>query len=208
MDLSRPKTRDPEEWLDYAPDHSREMAASVREWFLRWEPDLGEAIKWNLLCFTGRKLVCGLSACKRHLGITFFRGTELPDPAGLLSGPTAHTNILSLRAERLDELNREALRGLLRAAVTLDARTDIPAVPKQKRPPYPVPEFFAAALALKKNQRAAAGFSTLSPSCQREYLVWLTSAKRPETRERRLTETLAALANGRRWAQRHAAGRD
>ena len=40
-----------------------------------------EAIKWHMLCFSGRKLVCGLSACKKHLGITFFRGTELRDMA-------------------------------------------------------------------------------------------------------------------------------
>src|SRR6478752_2948319 len=72
MDVTRAKTKDPDEWLEATPDFSRPMA-----------PELRESIKWNVLCFSGRKLVCGLSPCKKHLGIVFFRGTELADPAGL-----------------------------------------------------------------------------------------------------------------------------
>lgn len=67
MDCSRPKTHDPDTWLDHAPEASRAMTEQVRSWMQRWEPDLTESIKWNMLCFSGRKLVCGLSACKKHL---------------------------------------------------------------------------------------------------------------------------------------------
>ena len=35
-----------------------------------------------------------------------------------------------------------------------------------------------------------------------EYLVWLTSAKRDETRNDRLAQTLAALTTGRKWIDR------
>ncbi len=204
MDCSRAKTRDPDEWIEAAPPFSRTMAAQLREWFLRWEPDLREAIKWNLLCFSGRKLVCGISACKAHVSVAFFRGTELDDSAGLFSGGEGNTNIRSVRITSPGALNRDALRVLLHAAVTLDAQREIPPAPKQKRAPWPVPGFFATALAMKKNRAAAAGFAKLSPSCQREWLVWLTTAKRAETRERRLAETLVALASGRKWAQRKA----
>lgn len=200
MDCSRAKTKDPDEWVESAPPFSRPMAMQLREWFLRWEPDLREAIKWNLLCFSARKLVCGISACKAHLGIAFFRGTELEDPTGIFSGGEGNTNIRSVRVTAPDALNRDALRVLLHTAVVLDAQREIPPEPKQKREPWPVPEFFTKAL--KHNRAAAAGFAKLSPSCQREYLVWLTTAKRDGTRERRLTETLVALASGRKWAQR------
>ena len=202
MDCSRAKTRDPDEWLENAPPFSQPMAMQFREWFLRWEPDLTDSIKWNMLCFSARKLVCGISACRKHLGIAFFRGTELDDPAGLFSGGEGNTNIRSVRVTSPDALNRDALRALLHAAVALDAQREIPPAPKQKREPWPVPEFFTKAL--KRDRAAAAGFAKLSPSCQREYLVWLTTAKRDETRERRLAETLAALASGRKWAQRKA----
>jgi uncharacterized protein YdhG (YjbR/CyaY superfamily) len=77
MDCSSARTRNPVEWIELCPEFSWPLAEQVREWFLTWEPDLTESIKWNMLCFSGRKLVAGLSACKRHLGISFFRGTSI-----------------------------------------------------------------------------------------------------------------------------------
>lgn len=208
VDCSRARTQDPGEWLQTCPDFSQPLAEQVVEWFLNWEPDLAESIKWNMLCFSGRKLICGVSACKAHLGITFFRGTELPDPAKLfLLGRERNTHILSLRITTLDGLNRDALRDLLHAAVALDADPTIPPMPKVKRKPWPMPAFFKQALAAQRNHAAAVGFKNLSPSCQREYLVWLSTAKQPATRAQRLAQTVAALKTGRKWAQRKLAVR-
>lgn len=203
MDCSRARTRDPAEWLETCPDFSWPLAEQVHEWILTWEPDLTESIKWNMLCFSGRRLVCGLSACQRHLGVSFFRGTELPDPAGLFNeGGEGNTHIRSLRLTSLEGFNRDAFRALVHGAAALDADPTLPPPPKVKRTPWPVPDFFRQALAQPRNRTAAVGFEALSPSCQREYLVWLSTAKRPETRARRLAETLVALAAGRKWAQR------
>ena len=203
MDCNRARTKDPGEWLETCPVFSQPLAEQLVEWILLWEPDLTESIKWNNLCFSARKLVCGISACQKHLSIVFFRGTELPDPAQLFNeGGENNTNIRSIRLTSFERLNRPALRALLRAAVELDADPAIPPAPKVKRAPWPVPDFFQKALAEKRHARAAAGFKNLSPSCQREYLVWLSTAKQPETRERRLKQTLAALTTGRKWAQR------
>ena len=55
MDCVRTTPRDPEVWLDLAPEFSQGMARQVRDWIQRWEPDLTESIKWNVLCFSGRK---------------------------------------------------------------------------------------------------------------------------------------------------------
>lgn len=201
MDCSRARTKNPSEWLELCPDFSKPMAEQLTDWILTWEPDLCESIKWNMLAFTGRKLVCSLSGCQKHLGVVFFRGTELPDPAKLFDeGGENNTNIRSVRITSLDTLDHAALRALLRAAVELDADPMIAPVPKVKRKPWPMPAFFKKALA--ENQAAAENFKNLSSTCQREYLVWLTTAKLQETRQRRLKETLAALDRGRKWAQR------
>jgi uncharacterized protein YdeI (YjbR/CyaY-like superfamily) len=203
MDCSPARTKDPGQWLQTCPDFSQPMAEQLVEWFLTWEPDLTESVKWNNLCFSGRKLVCGIAACKHHVSLFFFRGTELPDPAKLFTpGGENNTNIRSIRLTSLDGLNRRALQALLHAALELDADVTMPPLPKVKRKPWPVPEFFKRALAEQKNREAAEKFRALSPSCQREYLVWLSTAKLPETRAKRLNQTLAALARGHRWAQR------
>jgi hypothetical protein len=201
MDVTRARTKDPIEWLEICPDFSWPLANQMREWILTWEPDLAESIKWNMLCFSGRKLVLGLSACQRHLGLAFFRGTELPDPARLFSpGGEKNTNIRGIRLTSLENLDRAALEELVHAAVALDADASLPPLPKVKRTPFPMPDYFSRAL--KKNQRAAGFFRSLAPTYQREYIVWLTFAKLPETRARRLAETLKALSKGRKWAQR------
>lgn len=200
MDCSRARTKDPSEWLETCPDFSWPLAEKVHEWILTWEPDLSESIKWNMLCFSSRKLVCGLSACKQHLGVTFFRGTELPDPAKLFNRQENNTNIQSLRITTLEGFDRDAFQALVHAAVALDAEPSLPPVPKAKREPWPMPDYFAKAL--KKDKPANAGFQKLSASCQREYIVWLATAKRPETQEKRLKETLAALTSGRKWIDR------
>lgn len=200
MDCARPITRDPETWLDFAPEFSQAMARQVRGWIQRWEPDLTESIKWNMLCFSGRKNICGISACKKHLGIAFFRGTELREITNLFEGGEANTSILTIRVTKLEKLNAKAFQRLLHAAVALDAdETSKPPPPKQ-RAEWPMPA--ALAQGLKQNAKAAAGFRAMSISCQREYKVWISTAKQEETIQKRLKETLRALASGRKWAQR------
>ena len=193
--------------METCPDFSLPLAQQLREWILTWEPDLTESIKWNNLCYSGRKLIVGIAACKAHAALFFFRGTELADPAGLFRPEGGkNTNVRSIRITSLEGFNRGALRELLRAAVELDADPTLPPAPKVKRKPWPMPAFFKKALSQKKNRSAAESFHRLAPTYQREYIVWLTMAKRPETRARRLKETLAALAGGRKWAHRKAGG--
>jgi uncharacterized protein YdeI (YjbR/CyaY-like superfamily) len=57
------------------------------------------------------------------------------------------------------------------------------------------------AAALKKNKIAAKAFEQFSPSCQREYTDWITEAKRPETKKKRLARALEwiAQAKPRHW---------
>ena len=153
MDCSRTPTRDPETWLDLAPEASQAMARQVRSWIQRWEPDLTEAIKWHMLCFSGRKLVCGLSACKKHLGITFFRGTELRDVTKLFTDGESNTSILSIRVTSLDKLDAQSLRRLLHAAVALDADETAKPPPPKTRKEWPMPE--ALSKGLKKEQGMA-----------------------------------------------------
>jgi Bacteriocin-protection, YdeI or OmpD-Associated len=51
-------------------------------------------------------------------------------------------------------------------------------------------------VALKADKKAAATFATFSHSHKREYIKWVTEAKRPETREKRIAEMLNRLKPG------------
>jgi hypothetical protein len=52
--------------------------------------------------------------------------------------------------------------------------------------------------ALRRKPAAAAAFAALAPSHRREYVGFVTEAKRPETRARRIEQTIAALIKRRR----------
>ncbi len=75
----------------------------------------------------------------------------------------------------------------------------------KKRAPIPVPGDLAAAL--KKNAKAHQTFASLSPSHRREYLEWITEAKRAETRKERLAKSVQWLSQGkaRNWKYQPAA---
>jgi uncharacterized protein YdeI (YjbR/CyaY-like superfamily) len=69
----------------------------------------------------------------------------------------------------------------------------------KKREPLEIPDDFTAAL--KKNVKARKTFENFPPSKQREYLEWVTEAKREETRRERLATSIKWLAEGkaRHW---------
>jgi uncharacterized protein YdeI (YjbR/CyaY-like superfamily) len=57
-----------------------------------------------------------------------------------------------------------------------------------------VPQDLAAALA--RNRKARSFFDTLAPSCRKQFIGWIVTAKQSETRVKRVRESLALLARG------------
>ena len=52
--------------------------------------------------------------------------------------------------------------------------------------------------ALARNRKAKDFFEKLAPSFQRRYIAWIATAKKPETRAKRLKESVALLRKGER----------
>ena len=69
----------------------------------------------------------------------------------------------------------------------------------KKKPPLRIPDYLTTAL--KKNAKAKKTFENLTPSHQREYVEWITEAKRDETRERRVKTAIDWMSRGkvRNW---------
>ena len=89
-----------------------------------------------------------------------------------------------------------AARGLVSPAALSARRSTASVAPK---PPPELPDDLAAALA--KNKRAAATYAAFSPSGRREYVEWITEAKRAETRVKRVQQAVEWMAEGksRNW---------
>src|SRR6187200_435165 len=85
MDVRRSRTKNPDRWLATCPEFSRPICEALRELIFRWEPDLTETVNTNMLCYSGRKRVFALGGFVKSACVTFFRGSELSDPARLLN---------------------------------------------------------------------------------------------------------------------------
>jgi Domain of unknown function (DUF1905)/Bacteriocin-protection, YdeI or OmpD-Associated len=59
-----------------------------------------------------------------------------------------------------------------------------------------VPEDFAAAM--NTNEIAVSNYKSLSYTAQKEYVTWITSAKREVTRAERITKAVTLLSEGKR----------
>lgn len=94
--------------------------------------------------------------------------------------------------ERVTRLRRES-RMTDWGLRAFEMRTsEISMLEKFKIDPAPVPQDLL--LALEKNEKAWANFRQFTPSYKRKYTMWITSAKQPETRRRRISEAVILIS--------------
>ena len=84
--------------------------------------------------------------------------------------------------------------GLLTSAGLAAAPTNNTYAPRPVIPVLPV----YIAKALKANSKAWEFFRELAPTYRRDFVVWIHTAKRAETRERRIRESIALLVAGKK----------
>jgi uncharacterized protein YdeI (YjbR/CyaY-like superfamily) len=170
-------------------------------------PEIEETIKWSRPFFEYRgAILSNMSAFKEHCSFGFW-GEEIGAvlrEAGVLGqdGMGSLGRITSVADLPADQ---EMLGWIRQAAAFVDsgqytspiaARRKV--VKPQKSALETPPELTAA---LRRNKKAAAVFAAFSPSCKREYVEWITDAKRSETREKRIATAVEWIAEGkqRNW---------
>lgn len=72
--------------------------------------------------------------------------------------------------------------------------------PVSRPAPFPMPPAFDARL--KRNRKAREFFESLAPSCRRQYIDWIASAKREDTKKRRIDEAIERLRCGKKLGMR------
>jgi uncharacterized protein YdeI (YjbR/CyaY-like superfamily) len=104
--------------------------------------------------------------------------------------PDSHWSTINCRRyAKLKAMGRLAAPGLERAPT---AKSVYPPKPRMSADTSYIEK------ALKSNSLAWATFQQLSPACRRAYLGWIDTAKRDETKQKRLREAIALLAAGKK----------
>ena len=162
-------------------------------------PQVEETLKWSMPHFDYKGVMCGMAAFKAHCTFGFWKASLIFDGDSKKENE-AMGQFGCIKA--LSDLpSDKTLIGYVRKATALnEAGVKTPKSPPKKKPkPLEVPDYLTRAL--RNNRKARATFEKLSPSGRKEYVQWLTEAKRVETRDKRLATTLEWLAEGksRNW---------
>lgn len=190
--------------LDPRVDAYIERAAPFAQKILRhWRatvhahcPEVVETIKWGFPNFTYRdRILTGMAAFKAHCSIGFWHGAAAVGAAHAKDGAMGDLG----RVASLQDLPAPAeQQAILRRAMRLieDGVKARPAKAAAPRPPLATPDDLGAAL--QANAAARATFEAFPPSQQREYIEWIVEAKQAATREKRLAQAIAWMAEGKR----------
>jgi len=185
------KDRRVDAYIKRAAPFARPILKHLRKLVHAGCPDVEETIKWNSPCFERKGIMCFMAAFKEHCAFGFWKGS-------LIFG-AKHKGAMEYFGQirsMADLPNEKQLIGFIRKAAKLNE-----AGVKKSRPRSRAKQKVSAPsdlkAALQKNSKARKAFENFSYSHKKEYVDWITDAKREETRKRRLQTTIQWLAEGK-----------
>lgn len=183
-----------------AADFAKPILERLRRLVHEHCPGVEEAIKWSLPHFeyAGDNL-CVMASYKAHCSFTFLKADLMTDPrlkAGKDLKPIQR--FLGKITKTSDLPTDEEFAAMLKEAMLLNesgikiarqkSETDKPKV-------FETPDYLIAALAAKPEAKDV--FESKSNSFRKEYIIWITDAKTDETRQKRISEALEWIAEGK-----------
>lgn len=183
-------------YIAKAADFARPILQELRERVHAACPEVDETLKWGAPSFTYRgKILCGMAAFKKHATFAIWQRGAVVETArieGAMGQFGRLGRLADLPAKRdMAGYLRDAMRlidggAVRRSATAKNAGAEMPA---------------DLADALEQHLAARMAFEKFPPGQRREYVEWITEAKRAETRQRRLAQTIEWLAEGkpRHW---------
>jgi len=181
-------------------DFARPILEYVRAAVHEACPAVEETLKWSAPSFVhAGGILCGRAAFKHHASFGFWKHAlvvgEAESGEGKPEGMGSYGKLASIK----DLPPKKQLLAHIRKAMKLnEGGIKSPAVRKSAKPKAPPEAPADLVAALKKNSRAKATFDAFPPGQKREYIEWLTEAKREETRQKRLTQAIEWMAEGKR----------
>lgn len=160
--------------------------------------ELQETVKWGAPVYTvdGKNLV-GLAAFKTYCGIWFFQGALLNDPQKVLvNAQEGKTKALrQWRFGPMDEIPADKIKSYVEETIANHKQGRIikPSAPHKK--PLEIPEELQ--LRLNNDSGLQDKFNSLSLTRKREFSEFVATAKRNETRVKRLEKVLNMIEEGK-----------
>ena len=180
-------------YIDEAEDFARPILNHLRALVHQACPDVEEAVKWRMPFFTlGGKNLANMAAFKEHAAFGFWEGLGVDTPKA--DEAMGHFG----RIRSLDDLpDRDELVAMIRS-VAEKMQTQRVAPKKSKPRPVKAPALPADfAIAIAANSDAQKTYDGFPPGYRRDYILWVTEAKREQTRNKRIATAIEWMAEGK-----------
>ncbi len=160
--------------------------------------ELQETIKWGSPVYTlDGKNVVGLGAFKEYAGIWFFQGAQLKDRLKvLINAQEGKTKALrQWRFQSLDEVSAHDVKAYVEEAIANQRSGKVTKASAPRKKPLVIPPEILEAFQLDKQLQAR--FEAFNLTRKRELTEYISEAKRPETKVRRLQKVVKLIRDNR-----------
>ena len=183
-----------DDYIQSAAAFAQPMLVHIRDTVHQACPQVEETIKWGMPTFMhAGGILCGMAAFKQHVSFGYWKHALVVGDGSAQEGMGSYGKMASLK----DLPPKKTLLAHIRKAAKLNEDgVKAPAQRKSAKPFPQAPDDLVAAL--RKNKAAQATYEAFPPSCKREYVEWITEAKREETRAKRLAQAVEWMAEGKR----------
>lgn len=158
--------------------------------------ELEETIKWGVPTYTiNGKNILGIGAFKQYVGLWFHQGALLKDEQKTLhNAQEGITKALrQWRFNSIKEMDARLIKAYILEAIENEKKGK--RIKATKRKPLLIPQELQRAL--EKNSQLKKNFEALSLSKKREYCENIASAKKAETRAKRVAKSVSLLTLGK-----------
>jgi hypothetical protein len=93
---------------------------SLRKIIKQADPDVVEEWKWNVPVWSHDGIICTGETYKSHVKLTFARGAAVKDPSKLFNSSLEGNTRRAIDLKEGDEIDEDALKKLIRAAVAVN----------------------------------------------------------------------------------------
>ncbi|MCB9876458.1 MAG: YdeI/OmpD-associated family protein [Planctomycetes bacterium] len=183
-----------DDYLAAAAEWARPILTELRARVHRACPGVVETIKWRRPAFELGGLIGGMSEFKEYCSFGFWQEKAL-----LEAGDEAEAVIEACgKITTLKQLpGKAAFARVLKLALQRNqAGGKLPRSKAKRHPPLEVPADLAAALA--RDEAAKEHFDAFAPSYRRDYIEWITGAKKDATRQTRIAQAVEWLRDGKK----------
>jgi uncharacterized protein YdeI (YjbR/CyaY-like superfamily) len=184
---------------DNAVAFARPILAHLRGLIRSTCPEVTETLKWGIPHFDYRgEMMCIFAAYKAHCAFSFWKDSLMSDARFKANADLPAAKRFMGKLTVLGDLPADAeLTAWIREAMSLNERgvKVAPRKPSGKPKEVVAPAAFAARLAAHPSAKAI--FEAKSASFQKEYNLWIGEAKTDATRDKRIDEALAWIAEGK-----------